>query len=184
MSNNSPNFVPLGTREETTAFLLHVSYLRHYVFTANRYFADGRGEPWAWNVTEGYELAQAREGSLGTFDAAEHEIDLAHILMRYPSLNMRHATNNADLTKPVLIVPLSETVYGKSSETMLLIDGWHRLFRSVVEATETGQPRPLPAYFLTEDEARAIQIAPAQEPLGILIQPGTQTLRQLSRFVK
>ena len=182
---SSPTFVPLGTRDETKTFLLHVSYLRHHTFSTNRYCGDGKqGEQWAWNVTEGYELAKARDGSLGTFDAVENGVDLALILAQYPSLHVRYALNEADTSKPVLFVPVRNTAGGVRTRTLLLIDGWHRLFRSVVEAMETGEPRPLPAYFLTEDEARAIQIAPVEEPLSIPIQPGTQTLRQLSQFVK
>ncbi len=180
--SSRPAFVPLGTKEETRAFLLHVSYLRHRVFTTRRCFPDGHSEPWAWDVTEGYELATARHGSLGTFDPSEHDVGLAHILTRYPGLDVRYAISEADLSRPVLFVPWREGVSDGVAAGLLLIDGWHRLFRSVLESAETGEPRPLSAYFLNEDEARAVQITPDAEPLITPTQPGTLALRQLSRY--
>ena len=177
-----PAFVPLGTKDETRAFLLHVSYLRHRVFTTERCFLDGHSESWAWDVTEGYELATARHDSLGAFDPSEQGVGLAHILTRYPGLDVRYAIGEADLTKPVLFVPWREGVSDGVAAGLLLIDGWHRLFRSVLEAAETGEPRPLRAYYLTEDEARAVQIMPEAEPLGVPTRPGTLALRQLSRY--
>ena len=184
-TKGSPRFVPLATKAETDEFLMHIEYLRHQVFTTNRYFPNGTEEEWAWNVTEGYELARARGAEPEQFDPAEAGITPEHILERYPCLDIRNALTKADLSKPVLFVPSYQTVDGVKVATVQLIDGWHRLMRSVVESIETVESRPLLAYFLTEDEAQLIQITPIdEEKQSVPARLGTVVLRELSRRVK
>lgn len=96
----------------------------------------------AWDVTQGNEIAKAH--SIMTFRPTDFEMTLEWIVQNYESLDWEYA-KTTDLTKPILVIPFGEC-------EILLIDGWHRLARAVLEKVEE-----LPMVLLTQDEADSIQ---------------------------
>lgn len=69
---------------------------------------------------------------------------LEWIQQNYEGIDLDYA-RTTDLARPLLLIPFGES-------EILLIDGWHRLARAVLEGVEE-----LPMYLLTEEEAKAIQ---------------------------
>jgi len=122
---------------------------RTVVVSETYVMTDEEGTHYEWDVTLGHRLAEERGADLFAFHPAEHAVTPEHIRRRYPDLNEEYAATlrDDDLARPLLFLPFK----GKH----LLVDGWHRLFRSVT--APAGEALfPLPAYLLTEDEAQRI----------------------------
>jgi hypothetical protein len=96
----------------------------------------------AWDVTRGNEIAKRH--TLETFRPADFHMTPEWIRQNYEELDWDYA-RTADLTRPLLVIPFGE-------QEILLIDGWHRLARAVLEGIEE-----LPMILLTREEADSIQ---------------------------
>ena len=96
----------------------------------------------AWDVTEGNRIARQGHHIL-IFSLKDRNITPETVLSLYEGIDLKRA-ETADLTRPLLFVPLGEEG--------LLIDGNHRLYR----AAELGVEE-LPMRQLTQEEADAIQ---------------------------
>lgn len=97
----------------------------------------------AWDVTEGNKLAQDGRKPM-VFSLAEHAVTLEKIRSLYEGLDEEYA-RTADLSRPLLAILFA-------GEELLILDGWHRLARAVLEGIEE-----LPLLLLNEAEADAIQ---------------------------
>ncbi|MBC7526466.1 MAG: hypothetical protein H7308_02855, partial [Chthonomonadaceae bacterium] len=75
------------------------------------------------------------------FSLKAYEVTLEFILEHYEGIDEAYA-HTRDLSKPLIAVP--------QEERLLIIDGWHRLLRAVLEEVEE-----LPLYLLTQEEADA-----------------------------
>ena len=96
----------------------------------------------AWDVTEGNAIV--RDGRpTEIFSLIEHEVTREKIDAIYNNLDWEYA-KTTDTTKPLLVAPFQGEI--------LLLDGWHRLSRAVIEGIDE-----LPMYLLTEEEAERIQ---------------------------
>ena len=115
--------------------------LSDQVFT----FTDATGTEWHWNASKGYRLIEQNPRASLEFWPSDHGIDLAHLRQRYPDLDEEYA-RTVDLSRPILFVPFE-------GGTSVLIDGWHRLARAVIE----GIPC-LPCYELTLQEAQQVLV--------------------------
>jgi hypothetical protein len=115
--------------------------LSDQVFT----FTDATGTEWHWNASKGYRLIEQSPRPSLEFWPSDHGIDLAHLHHRYPDLDEQYA-RTVDLSKPILFVPFE-------GGTSVLVDGWHRLARCVME----GIPC-LPCYELTPQEAEQVLV--------------------------
>ena len=115
--------------------------LRDQVFT----FTDATGTQWHWNDSKGYRLIEQAPRPTMEFYPSDSGIDIVHIRKRYPTLNEEYA-KKVDLSKPILFVPFHDG-------TSVLIDGWHRLARCVMEGIAC-----LPCYELTPEEAEQILV--------------------------
>lgn len=96
----------------------------------------------AWDVTQGNEIA--RTHPIMTFRPTDFQMTLEWIQQNYETLDWEYA-KTTDLTKPLLIIPFGE-------QEILIIDGWHRLARAVLEGIEE-----LPMVLLTQEEADSVQ---------------------------
>ena len=115
--------------------------LSDQVFT----FTDATGTEWHWNASLGYRLIEQAPREVLEFYPSDSGIDMAHLRQRYPSLNEEYA-KTVDLSRPILFLPLHDG-------TSVLIDGWHRLSRAVME----GIPCLL-CYELTPQEAEQVLV--------------------------
>ena len=99
---------------------------------------DGRVR--AWDVTAaGQIVADGRKP--GRFSLKDYRVTLEFILEHYEGIDEAYARTR-DLSKPLIAVP--------QEERLLIIDGWHRLLRAVLEEVEE-----LPLHLLTQEEADA-----------------------------
>ena len=115
--------------------------LSDQVFT----FTDATGTEWHWNASKGYRLIEQAPRPPMEFYPSDCGIDMAHLRKRYPDLDEEYA-RTVDLSRPILFVPFE-------GGTSVLVDGWHRLARCVME----GIPY-LPCYELTPQEAEQILV--------------------------
>ncbi|MBB6053954.1 hypothetical protein [Armatimonas rosea] len=115
--------------------------LSDQVFT----FTDATGTEWHWNASKGYRLIEQAPREALELHPSDHGIDLVHLRHRYPDLDEQYA-RTVDLSKPILFLPFHDG-------TSVLIDGWHRLARCVME----GIPF-LPCYELTPQEAQQVLV--------------------------
>jgi hypothetical protein len=115
-------------------------------------YEDSQGLQHHWNITKGIKLAQARD-DLHPISLKELGITVPFIHSQYTNLDEAYALTT-DLTRPLLFVPLGDKV--------CLVDGWHRLYRAVVEGVDI-----LPAYFLTQEEADAVLICTLPPDQGL-----------------
>jgi hypothetical protein len=106
-------------------------------------YEESTGFQYHWNVTMGRRLAEARN-DVRRFSLQEHGITIPFIHSQYTNLNEAYALTT-DLSRPILLIPIGDK--------FCLADGWHRLFRAVMEGVDI-----LPAYFLTEEEAGTVLI--------------------------
>jgi hypothetical protein len=123
------------------------------VFSEMYAMTDEDGTRYEWDVALGRRLVEARYADSQDFCPAEHAITPEHIRARCPELDEGYAATltGDDLARPLLFLPFR-------GRHLLLIDGWHRLFRCVT-APPGEAPSCLPAYLLTEDEARQILLS-------------------------
>jgi hypothetical protein len=112
--------------------------LNHITFS----YESDDGSLRAWDVTRGNEIA--RNHPLQTFRPAQFDMTPEWINQNYKELDWEYA-KTTDLSNPLLVIPFSD-------EEILLIDGWHRLARAVMEGVEE-----LPMVLLTQEEADSIQ---------------------------
>lgn len=105
------------------------------------------GQTYLWNATVGRQLAEARMAEIVPIHLADVGMTRAKILEMAPDLDQQKALRfpGVALLTPILFVPHN----GKH----VCIDGWHRIFKAVVQ----GFP-VLPAYILTEEEERLIRV--------------------------
>ena len=97
----------------------------------------------AWDVTRGNAIAADGRPTL-PFRLADYDITLEWIQQNYQEIDLEYA-RTTDMTRPFLVIP-----FGR--DECLIVDGWHRLTRAVMESVEE-----LPMYLLTREEARSIQ---------------------------
>lgn len=95
----------------------------------------------AWNVTRGNEIASGGH-ELMLFPLAYHGVTPEKVQGLYDGIDAERAME-ADLARPLLFIPF----FGE----MLLIDGWHRLYKAACLGVEE-----LPMYLLTQEEADSI----------------------------
>lgn len=121
---------------------LAIQAVRFQVYT----FHDPDGREYAFAVNAGLQIATQRE-EIEVFSPSECGITLAEVQSRYEGgLDMEHVRNlpATYIYDPLLFV----TWRGKH----LLIDGWHRLTRALLDGVDL-----LPAYILSpEDTARIL----------------------------
>ena len=108
-------------------------------------FLDEEGTEWHWNASAGMRLVEATGRRPLAFYPSDHGLTIAHLVRQYPDLDLDYA-KATDVTKPILFVPFW-------NGTSVLIDGWHRLSRSLQE----GIPLVL-CHELTQEEAEQILI--------------------------
>lgn len=94
---------------------------------------------WRWNITVAKQLAQGREPQ-GRLDPGAWKGMLGLL-----AINIEHAAR-VDLSEPLIVVPVP-------NGGMLIIDGWHRLYK----ALDTGVAE-LYAVVLTAEEELACRI--------------------------
>ncbi|RAY15417.1 hypothetical protein DPM19_12040 [Actinomadura craniellae] len=97
---------------------------------------------WSWDVDTAARLAKrhpVQQADIGPWTA----------LLGWIRTDPDHAAT-ADLTRPLLAVPLPNT---SAPGNHLVIDGWHRIRRAVTEGVAQ-----LPAVFLDEGDERACRI--------------------------
>ncbi|MFI6816120.1 hypothetical protein ACIBG7_27200 [Nonomuraea sp. NPDC050328] len=94
---------------------------------------------WRWNVTAAKKFARGREAE-GRITPREWS-GMLHLV----AIDTEHAAK-VDMSEPLIVI----TVPGSG---MLIIDGWHRLYK----ALDTGVPE-LAAVVLTTEEERACRI--------------------------
>jgi hypothetical protein len=100
------------------------------------------GTLYAWDVTAAERIvADGRPAML--FNLEEQGVTTAIIERIYSGLNRAHALS-ADLTRPLIAIPYRGEI--------LLIDGWHRLWRAAHE----GVPE-LQMHLLSSEEASSIK---------------------------
>jgi hypothetical protein len=104
------------------------------------------GKTYRWDVSAAWRLLLANPRQPTRFVPAEQGVDIHHLMDRYPDLNVGYALT-CDLTLPLLFVPFA----GRHQ----LIDGWHRLARSLIEEDTLGSAE-MPAFILTEEEADTV----------------------------
>jgi hypothetical protein len=103
-------------------------------------FTDSQGCEWHWNAGKGMRLVQASERQPLTFYPSDHGLTIPYLRKQYPDLDLEYA-KTTDVTRPILFVPFHDG-------TSILIDGWHRCGRAVLE----GIPFLL-CHELTQQEA-------------------------------
>ena len=96
----------------------------------------------AWDITRGNAVG-ADGRPLKKFSLADHGVTLDFIRQNYVEIDLDYA-RTTDLSRPLLVIPLGEEI--------LILDGWHRLARAVMEGIEE-----LPICMLTQAEADSIQ---------------------------
>ncbi|MGW5741560.1 hypothetical protein [Amycolatopsis sp. NPDC003861] len=116
---------------------------------------------WRWCITRAHELLEVHES---VAELHEHALitgldqflpirpaQEGHMKLIEVKVDVEYAMTETDLAKPIIIAPLS----GSSGESLGLmpIDGWHRIYRALVEGRET-----LPAYLLNPTAELAIRI--------------------------
>jgi len=107
-------------------------------------FTDQDGVGYVWNVTKALKIIKESPRETVMFAPAEQGVTIEHIRQRYPDIDLEKA-KKTDLSQPLLFIPFQ----GNS----LLVDGWHRLARAVLEGVEE-----LPCYLLTEEEADSVLV--------------------------
>ncbi len=95
---------------------------------------------WSWNVTQGWKLAGDRE-------SIDVPVSGLAVLLRLIRVDQEHV-QTVDTSRPLLAVP-----YPDDPSVMLVIDGWHRIARAVLDDIETLKVVPL-----TQDEAKEIML--------------------------
>ena len=113
---------------------------------------DEDGTQHFFNVAKGLRIAR-ESGDLRLVSLAESGITADVLRDDYTNLNEAYAMTT-DTSRPILFVPHK----GRD----LCIDGYHRLFRAAVIGQEE-----IPAYFLTEEQAKAIRIITLPPDQGI-----------------
>ena len=95
----------------------------------------------AWDVTVGNAIAQDGR-PIEVFSLIDHEVTREKIEQLYVNMDWEYA-KTTDITAPLLFIPLENTI--------LLIDGWHRLaLASTLNLLE------MPMFLLTQEEADSI----------------------------
>ncbi|WP_309715544.1 hypothetical protein [Armatimonas sp.] len=113
-------------------------------------FTDSNDCEWHWNAGAGMRLVEASRRQPMTFFPSDHGLSVPYLQKQYPDLDLDYA-RTTDVTRPILFVPFYDG-------TSVLIDGWHRCARAVLE----GIPFLL-CYELTEaerDEVLVMKIPP------------------------
>ncbi len=98
------------------------------------------GHTLVWNISKANRIIEASPREPDFFRPFEQGVTREQIQDRYPALDWEYA-KAVDLTRPLLFVPYRGLAQ--------LVDGWHRLARAILEGVAE-----LPAYLLTEEEAR------------------------------
>ena len=88
-------------------------------------FTDSNGCEWHWNAGAGMRLVEASGRQPMTFFPSDHGLTVEYLQKQYPDLDLDYA-RTTDVTRPILFVPFW-------NETSVLIDGWHRAARAVME---------------------------------------------------
>ncbi|MFE0021930.1 hypothetical protein [Amycolatopsis sp. NPDC059021] len=73
-----------------------------------------------------------------------------HVKLIEVKVNIEYAMTKTDLTKPLIVAPLP---IGEEPAELMVIDGWHRIYRALSEGRET-----LPAFLLNPAAEEAIRI--------------------------
>ena len=131
------------TQEAPKVVYLHVT---DQVFS----FKDEEGWEWHWNASAGMRLVERTPRPPCAFYPSDHGLTIEHLRKQYTGLDESYALTT-DLREPILFVPFP-------GGTSILIDGWHRLAKTVL----IGIPFLL-CYELTEaerDEILVMKIPP------------------------
>ena len=88
-------------------------------------FTDSNDCEWHWNAGAGMRLVEASGRQPMTFFPSDHGLTVEYLQKQYPDLNLDYA-RTTDVTRPILFVPFYDG-------TSVLIDGWHRVARAVLE---------------------------------------------------
>ncbi|MFD9950768.1 hypothetical protein ACFWYW_27325 [Nonomuraea sp. NPDC059023] len=104
---------------------------------------------WRWNVTAAKKLARGREAE-GRINPREWS-GMLHLI----ALDTDHAAR-VDMSEPLIVITVPDS-------GMLIIDGWHRLYR----ALDTGVPE-LAAVILTAEEELACRMHGGEKGQGHL----------------
>ena len=124
--------------EETKVIFLNVT---DQVFS----FKDDSGTEWHWNASAGMRLIEQAPRPPCAFHPSEHGLTIEHLHKQYTGLDESYALTT-DLRQPILFVPFP-------GGTSVLIDGWHRLAKTIL----IGAPFLL-CYELTEKERDEILV--------------------------
>ena len=119
-------------------------------------FKDEDGCEWHWNASAGMRLIEQAPRPPCAFYPSDHGLTIEQLRKQYPDLDESYSLTT-DLREPILFVPFP-------GGTSVLIDGWHRTARAVLE----GVPFLL-CYELTEEERD--QILVMKIPPGTPAQP-------------
>nr|WP_309696661.1 hypothetical protein [Armatimonas sp.] len=117
-------------------------------------FTDSNGCEWHWNAGAGIRLVEASGRQPMTLYPSDHGLTVEYLQKQYPDLDLDYA-RTTDVTRPILFVPFW-------NGTSVLIDGWHRAARAVME----GIPFLL-CHELTQaerDEVLVMKIPPKAQP--------------------
>ena len=116
---------------------------------------------WRWCISKAHELlevhesvAELREHAL--LEGLEQFLPLepaqdGHMKLIEVKVDVEYAMTKTDLSKPIIVAPLAGPP--GSDLGLMPIDGWHRIYRALVEGRHT-----LPAYLLNPTAELAIRI--------------------------
>ena len=119
-------------------------------------FTDSQGYEWHWNAGAGMRLVEASGRQPLTFFPGDHGLTIPYLQRQYPDLDLEYA-KTTNLTRPVLFVPFE-------GGTSVLIDGWHRVARAVMEGIAFLLCHELTPQEAERDQVLVMKIPPKSQP--------------------